>query len=372
MHGMTTATPRTRAEGPLRAPHATLSGPFALALESRRARYNALFADAHRTRPSLDAEAFAAHLRVVVAPIVDRAASHAPTAAAPVTDALYELSLDLVGQEFLGPRSRYPALVEGWQHLLVALAPRVAEAPRLLPGAVTNALYQLATTPGARPREWMQALVTLSPLCADVDTLLQAAQVVAWRAGLAHYRASALRRCAGLDPAAGLVALGIPIADRPPVSPDLFQAALARLQTDPWLDPAAALRDDIPARRLQLIRRVGAFRGFGGQFLAPPTISVVDGQFVVSDGDTHWRLFADRFGATLHRTVAPSRDKTKRKRHRFTLSPEGEVKHGSARVTFPELANCTTSAEDDTTLAVTTPLSHGVFLVALVSSHLAG
>ena len=358
---MTTTAPRTTHPAPI-------SGPFALALEARRARYNALFADARRARPSLDAEAFAAHLRAVAAPIVNRAAAHAPASAVPVTDALYELSLDLIGQEFLGPRSRYPALVEGWQHLLVALAPRVAEAPRLLTGAVTNALYQLAATPGARPREWMHALVTLSPLCADVDTLLQAAQVAAWRAGLAHYRESALRRCAGLRPAAALVALGIPIANRPPVAPDLLQVALARLQGDPWLDPAAALSDAIPDRRLHLVRRVGAFRGFGGQFLAPPTVSVVDGLFIVSDGDTHWRLFADRFGATLHRTAGPSRDKTKRRRRHFTLSPEGEVKHDSTRVTFPDLAGSTTSAEDDTTLAVTTSLSHSIFLVALVSS----
>jgi hypothetical protein len=349
-------------------PDAPLAGPFAGVLESRRARYNSLFAAAHRLRPALDGEAFAAHLRAVVAPIVQSAAAHRPDSAVVVGDALYELSLDLIAQEFLGPRSRYPALAQGWQYLLPILADRVAEAPRLVPGAITNALYQLATTPGARPAEWMQTVATLAPLCAGVSSLLQAAQVAAWRAGLAHYRLTALDRCAGLDPAVVRVALGLPIVSRPPIAPDLLQAAVARLRNDPWLDPAAAFSDFISQRHLRLVRRVGAFRGFGGQFLAPPKVNCPGGQFVISDGDNHWLLFADRFGATLHRSTPPPPDKTKRSRRRFSVSRDGEVKYGSNQATFPDLAQSTSTAEDDNTLAVTTPLSHGVFIVALTTN----
>jgi hypothetical protein len=344
---------------------APLTGPFTAVLKERRARYNALFADARRQRPSLEAEPFAAHLRAIVAPLVQRAAAYAPAAALPIADALYELSLDLVGQEFLGPRSRYPVLVEGWQHLLPVLAPRVAEAPRRFPGAITNALYQLASTPGARPREWMQALVILSPLCPDVETLLLAGQVAAWRCGLAHYRRSALEACARLDPAIAVAALGLPPATPPPAPADLH-AALALLRTDPWLDPAAALSPSPPLHRLSLVRRVGAFRGFGGQFLAPPRVSLSDGHFVVSDGDSHWRLTADLFGAALHRTAEPKAAKIKRRQMHFTVKPDGIVIRGKANGYFPELAGHHSLAADDTTLAVTTPLSHAVFLVALV------
>src|SRR5437870_3374895 len=95
------------------APDAQVSGPFAAALHARRARFNALFADERRLRPGLDGATLAAHLRTLVAPIVDRAEAVRPGSAAAVTDALYELSLDLLAREFLGPRSRYPAIVAG-------------------------------------------------------------------------------------------------------------------------------------------------------------------------------------------------------------------------------------------------------------------
>jgi hypothetical protein len=213
----------------------------------------------------------------------------------------------------------------------------------------------------------MQAVATLAPICQDVDSLLQAAQVAAWRCGLAHYRLTALDRCAGLNPAAVLVALGVP--GRPAVTPEQLQAAVARLRNDPWLDPVTAFTDSVPERHLRLVRRVGAFRGFGGQFLAPPEVTLSGGQLVVNDGDNHWLLFADRFGATLHRTAALPPEKSKRSRRRFSVSREGQVKYGSTTATFPDLARFTSTAEDDNTLAVTTPLSHGVFLVALTSKE---
>ena len=164
------------------APLAT--GRFAKILAAKRGRFNAQFAEARRYRPALDGHAFADHLALVIGPVVERVAEVSPRQAAPVAEALYELSLDLVGREFLGANSRYPALGEGWTWLFGRLPGRLAEAPRRFPAAITNALYQLAATPEARPREWMQAVVALSAVCDDVEALLGAAQVAAWRAGL--------------------------------------------------------------------------------------------------------------------------------------------------------------------------------------------
>jgi hypothetical protein len=336
---------------------------LAAALVARRGRYNALFADARRAWPALDPDHFAAHLRGTVAPIVDAVAAHAPAQAEATADALYRLSLPLVAQAFLGPQSRYPALTAGWHDLLVRLAPRVAEAPRRFAGAVTNALHQLALTPGARPADWTEAVAALSPRADGVDELLRAAQVAAWRAGLAHYRLSALEVCRTLPPRLAAHALGAPDRGRTPAE---LEATLARLRDDPWLDPAEApTRRREPPRRLQLVRRVGAFRGFGGSFIAPPTVTAPSEQFVVTDGEGHWRLAADRFGATLHRTAAPPigpgvADPPLR------LDRHGRVTHGQQSATFPDLAGSHSSAADRTTLAATTPLSHAVFLVALV------
>src|SRR5258707_10106613 len=99
---------------------------FAEILAGRRSRFNSQFAEAKTYRPSLDAEAFGGHLTQVVGPIVDRVAAVHPEQAGTVTEALYDLSLDLVGREFLGPRSRYPALAEGWRTVFGQLPERLA------------------------------------------------------------------------------------------------------------------------------------------------------------------------------------------------------------------------------------------------------
>jgi hypothetical protein len=281
-----------------------------------------------------------------------------------VTDALYDLSLDLVGREFLGPRSRYPALEAGWRTLFGQLPERLAAAPGLFPGAITNALYNLSTTPGARPEEWMQSVLTLSAACDDVTELLAAAQVAAWRAGLAQYRLSALARCRSLTPNIAGLALGLPGFKASFLSVKARDALLDALLADPWLDPAAGAP---PAKTaLKIVARVGAFRGFGGLFMAPPMVTCPDGQFLVSDGDEHWLLFADRFGSSLQRVTTPPTGKPQMVQPFFQLDLQGQLTRGGLRAQFGELERSQSSAANATTLAVTTPLSHAVYLIAAV------
>src|SRR5258707_6051018 len=109
-------------------------GQFAEILAAKRGRFNSLFAEARTYRPALDAAAFADHLKQVVAPVVERVATTRPEQAEVVAEALYELSLDLVARELFGPRSRYPALAEGWNALLTQLPERLAESPWLFTG----------------------------------------------------------------------------------------------------------------------------------------------------------------------------------------------------------------------------------------------
>jgi len=177
----------------------SLTGPFAQILKANRARFNAKFAEARRYRPKLSAEASGEHLRSVVAPIVEAVARENPAATAETAEMLYDLSLDLIGQELIGPPSRYPALNAGWSSVLPSLPHHLAAAPRAVVCAVTNALYNLALSPTARPNEWMQLMRETAPFCPDVDTLLKVGQVAAWQCGMAHYRQGALEICRTLD-----------------------------------------------------------------------------------------------------------------------------------------------------------------------------
>jgi hypothetical protein len=347
-----------------------ITGAFAQVLEANRARFNARFAEARRFSPGLDSEAFIEHLRSTVAPIVEAVARERADKAAEVAEALYDLSLDLFGQEFIGPNSRYPFIVDGWRFLLPRLPRFVAEAPREFTGSVTNALYNLSTTPGARPDEWAASLLQLAEVCPDAPTLLRAGQVAAWRAGMAHFRLGALELCRNLPQPAALAALGLsPQAGAPPLD-----QLLESLKADPWLRPDSHL--PLPTSHLQIVSRVGAFRGFGGLFLAPPQVmGTADGQFVVKDGDQPWLLTADIFGATLHRMVedplqgngASLPAKNQPCAH-FQIDSAGRVSKSSHSQTFPELKGFTSAADNSTTLAVTTPLSHAVFLIVLAGA----
>ncbi len=335
-----------------------VTGPFAQILEANRARFNARFAEARRFQPRLDPAAFSDHVRSVVAPLVEAVARERADKAAEVADVLYDLSLDLLGHEFIGPNSRYPVIVEGWRFLLPRLSRFIAESPRESVGSTTNALYNLSTTPGARPGEWAASLLKLVEVCPDAPTLLKAGQVAAWRAGMAHYRLSALDLCRDLPPPVALTALGLsPQAEHPPLDP-----LIESLKSNPWLRPTSDLRP--LTSDLQIVARVGAFRGFGGLFLEPPLVWPAEDDFVVSDGEGTWLLMADVFGATFHRAdiKAPSLKTSSL----FTINKAGSVSFGKTSHAFPELANANSSAGNSTTLAVTTPLSHAVYLIALV------
>lgn len=299
------------------------------ALLDRRERYNTAFALARRVRPRLSEEAFKEHLLTVVAPIVE---ATAPRAAEAVTEALYDASLELVGS---GLFSRYEALREGWIRL-PQLAPHLEREPRRLVAAFSNALHRLSVTPGARAHQWLEELLEAAPLCGDTERLLEAGKVLGWKAGLAHYREGALQAAAALPArlAAHLLEADDP-ADR-----------LARLRDDPWLCPEGS--------PLEVVARVGAFRGFGGLFLRPPRAHQEGDDLVVSDGDGAWLVTADLYGATFHPTPLPQGDP------RSTLP--GRLKK--------LVAEPTSWAANRHTAAVTSRFSHAVTLIALRGERL--
>jgi len=279
----------------------------------------------------------------------------APGQAAAVFDVLYEFSLDLAGRDYFG---RCPVLVAGWRLLLGGHPHHLAEAPRRFAGAVTNALHHLWMVPGARPQQWLRDMSQLGQHCRDVATLLAAGTVAAWRAGLPHFREGALAVCRQLEPSLALAALGL---ERGTERPEL-EKLLDRLEADPWRLPAACLPGVEPAQELRVVATVGAFRGFGGVFVRPPRVAFAAGHFQAFDGETCWLVTADVFGATLHRAgkELPANEPNLA----YRLDAKGRVFHQGRSRTFKELQDSTSFACDATTLAVTVPLSHSIYLIA--------
>ena len=125
---------------------------------------------------------------------------------------------------------------------------------------------------------------------------LEAGQVAAWRAGVAHARAGALDVCGRLP--ADLAAVALDLEATTP--PETMQRVVERLRADPWTWPPHVVSGQDPPADLKLVGYLGAFRGLpGGRFITPPLAGVRDGIFVVSDAERTFELHADFFGATL-------------------------------------------------------------------------
>lgn len=319
------------------------------ALARGRARYNAKIALARRRAP-LDLSRLARHLADGVAPAVEAAARAAPGREDAVCEALFELSLELVARDVLGAEGRHPEVNVAWRELLPRVGTLLAQAPRRVAAAITNAAANLEALPGVRAAEWRAALGALAPACPDVRTLLACGQVLAWRAGAAHWRASALRIWEELPDALAGATLGVP----PEVSAtrDELRGALA----DPFRRPGAPAT----APALRVIGRVGGFRGFGGPFLAPPDLACDGGRLWALDGEDAYTIHADAFGRTVVRTPGPP----SRGGPRARLGRDGTLALGGLTARFPELAGARAATATETLAAVLPPHTHLVVLVA--------
>lgn len=351
----------------------TRVGPVVAAqLAARRETLNARFQATRAASPRLDAETALAFVADTVAPLVEPLPEARAGAA---LEALFDVALPLLGRELLGPAARLPYIQQGWERLLPRWPELLGQQPGRLARAVSNALHALGAAPGARPEDWIAAMAPLGARAASVDDLLEAGKVIAWRCGLAQYREGALAAAGRLPPELAGPALGLAV----PLEQDAREALIARLRADPWADPAADA-DAPPA--LRLVAVAGAFRGFGGPFATPPGVAVAAGELVASDAQAAYILRADRFGCVFLRTATVAEGRSARPSAGaasrlswpgsgadIRLSADGSVNWSEHSARFPELAEASSAAFDGHTLAVTHPLAHAVFLLALASAE---
>ncbi|MGA9767606.1 MAG: hypothetical protein WBV94_01090 [Blastocatellia bacterium] len=337
-----------------------IAEPFAETLRRGRDRLNTKFAYARRKYPTLDEDVFIEHLQSTLAPIAMAVHNTRPDRVDETVEALYDISLELTGKAYFGRETRYTALVTAWRKLFPALAPLLATEPARFSAAVTNAVYSLSMIPSARPTFWIDAMIEIGGHCTDVDAFLEAGKIVAWRAGLAHYRQSALDAVKRIEPQLARLALALHESNNASM-----ETIVERLMADPWLAPAAATQSEPREKRLRIVSVVGAFRGFGGVFVSPPEVALSEGDFVAFDNENCWMITADLFGATFHRIGNSLPDIDKPQRADFTIDKSGLVTRDSRSAAFAQLAGASSRASTETTLAVTIPHSHSVYLIAL-------
>jgi hypothetical protein len=331
----------------------SLTGPLAEALKRNRQVFNAKFAVANNSQKPIDAQDFLLHLNGTLDPVVRSAAVEFPERTDLVVDALFDLSLELFGQTLLGAKARYGVIPEAWRALLPRLAKFVVREPARVAASVTNALYNLARTPGARQRDWSDADFSL---CQSVGEFLDYGLVLAWRCGMPQFRQSALDKMKSMPTRLAAQSLGLPLN----TTPESIEQTVGKLAVDPWLLPQDAMKKT-RTRQLRIAAKAGAFRGFAGQFITPPNVARMPSGIIATDGTATWRLHADAFNSLLLRCEPDGA-------HPITpeaeMKPDGTIRWQGLERVFPELAHATSFATTPDTLAITIPTSHHIFLVA--------
>ena len=314
-----------------------ISSSFAAILASGRAQLNARALEARRSFPALDMQAFGAFLQDGVDPVVQAVAAAAPDRAGSFTLAAYDMALELVGHGLAGPAAKNPFLSAVWRELAPRFAPLLAVMPVDALGMLSNAAIHLGGVSGARTRQWQDEMAAIAPQVATLAQLRAVGQVLAWRAGVAHFRLGAIAAADTLPPALALAACGESQLDWP--------ALRAQLLHQPWRGNPDGIE-------------FGAFAGLGGQFDTPPLVRATDDGFIVSAGERFYLLVADAHGAVLHGATADEFAQA-------SGDVSAAVQAGARQLALDLPAGEIALAANAQTVAITSPYTHAIRLLPL-------
>jgi hypothetical protein len=293
--------------------------------------------EARRSFPSLDMQAFGVFLQDGVDPLVQAVAAAAPERAGSFTLAAYDMALELVGHGLAGPAAKNPFLTIVWRELAPHFAPLLAAMPVDALGMLSNAAIHLGGVAGARTRQWQDEMAAIAPQVSTLAQLRAVGQVLAWRAGVAHFRQGAIAAADTLPPALALALFGESQLDWPSLR--------AQLLHQPWRGNPDGIE-------------FGAFAGLGGEFATPPLVRATQDGFIVSAGERFYLLVADAHGAVLHGATA---DEFAQASGDVSAAVQAGARQLASDLPAGEIA----LAANAHTLAITSPYTHAIRLLPL-------
>lgn len=332
------------------APH--VSAALAAVLASGRAHFNARVVEARHRYPAFDAAAFAAFLRTGLDSVTRSVAAVAPERTTSVVLAAYDIALELVAQGLAGPGARTDLVERVWVTLAPRYARLVAAEPVEVLGALSNAVIHIANVPTARVDDWLDGMAALAGHADSGERMRSLGQVMAWRAGLAHFRDGALCCADALPESVALLAVGADGAQNWSEIRDAYRV-------NPWWSSQT--------ERCEAVRNgmeVGQFTGFGGTFAEPPEVRMGAQGFFVRSADRFSLLIADVYGAVLLPATAEEFAQA------AVATPDPSViligSHiaiGDRRVDLDLPADGLALAGNENTVAVTSPYTHAIRLL---------
>lgn len=328
-----------------------ISEPFAKVLAAGRTQFNLRVAEARRRYPAFDTSAFADFLQDGVDCVVLAVAHAAPERVASTSLVAYDFALDLVGQALAGPKARSPLVNQVWQDIAPAYARLAAENPVEVLGLLSNAAINIGKVASARCEQWAQEMTAISPKVESLPQLQAIGQVLAWRAGLAHFRLGAIQAADQLPEALALAAMAAP-ATTP------WAELKSRLLANPWHMPDNTVSSSGGIE-------IGQFTGFGGEFSEPPEIRACPEGFFIKSGTRYAFLIADAFGAVLHSATAEEFEHAQSYKFPKATINGSRITLGKRTVDLDLPANQLAAVCNADTAAVMSPYTHAIRLLPL-------
>ncbi|MFL6656552.1 MAG: hypothetical protein ACJ8GW_00625 [Massilia sp.] len=324
-----------------------VSASFARILAAGRHQFNQRMVEARRRHLALDVESFTQFLQTGVDPVLEAVLALEPgKPPAALALAAYDMALELTGLALVGKGARSKYVEQGWRDLAPKLAHLVVLRPAEVLGSLSNAILYLESVAHARPAQWLDEMAALAPRLQSIAHLHGAGQIVAWRAGVAHFRKGAIDAGDTLAPALALAAFALP-------GGETWPTARAQMLADPWW---------IAGGRFEARNEVGAFTGFGGEFAAPPQVRPHPDGFLVKSGERYQLLIADACGAVLHGASAEEFEQAI-DAHLEHVSLRGATLRIGARLVDLDLPEDGLSVcSNGYTAAVTSPYTHAIRL----------
>lgn len=339
-------------------------------LEENRHALNARYLQRKAQGAKIDAQLWLQHVQQRILPLVDAVyESERQRDSAQVNSEiqsrcyqtliqLYEVSLDLFSAgHFAETTGLLPeALAALWDKALPDLASILAKNPKQVAGKLSNGVLSIAKSQSGSVQVWLDCLKRIAGKLNSVDELLRAGEVAAWVAGLPEYRTAALEIAKQLPAQIMAGIFNLP--------GDLSEIALSKLLQSWRENPWQSLDSGQEATGVRLVARCGAFQGYGGVFLFPPTVFEQDRHIFASDGKSVWMLLADGFGQTFCRSELSSvASKYRAAKGSPAIDKSGNITWDDHCVAVPELEGWSSAAFDGQTLAVTVPTSFHIYLI---------
>ena len=281
------------------------------------------------------------------------------TCALPISaEALYDLSLELIGADCLGAGSHYGVMDLVWSALFPKIPALLSEDPLRVAAAVSNAVYNLEQESSVDTSKWAEQVEKITGLCSDAGQFLDAGKVLAWRCGMAHYRNSAIKLLDNLPEKLILEIIGLSRDSSGVTKADVIQSL-----EDPWITPKKIGSGH--KKSLKIVAKAGGFRGFGGPFVTPPQVASTPERLYAFDNECCYSIFADSFGVTMQR-YGPDIPNDVNGSNHFKLDKSGKASKGNYSAESKVFKGYSSYASTEDTMAVTLPRSHQVFIVALI------